>query len=222
MKPDPTALIRLILACAAATLTSFVLINGLLSTSVAQSAPHRIIDNEVPKNVPIKLKLKVEKEERLKDRSNPEWLRDFELEVTNTSNKPIYFIRLYLLLPDTKSDKNNPVSFVLSYGRADFKDFSTRPGPADVPIQPGETHPFTIDESFQQAWRQFRARTNKDDPAKLKIRLVHLSFGDGSGFDSGGIAYPYDRSELSAQKSMGRNIASLVAGPGDAFLVSAR
>src|SRR5881396_2315597 len=52
----------------------------------------RQVEDSIPKHVPIKVKLKREKEAKFKDLNNSDWLRDFELEVTNTSNKPIYFL----------------------------------------------------------------------------------------------------------------------------------
>ena len=117
----------------------------------------RTFEDKIPKHVPIKIKLKSEKEKAFKDLTNSEWHRDFELEVTNTSDKPIYLLELWLMLPDVKSDNNNPIAFSLRYGRIDFIHFNTRPIATDVPIQPGETYTFTIPEGEQQGWRWFKA-----------------------------------------------------------------
>jgi hypothetical protein len=56
----------------------------------------RIFENKIPAHIPIKIKIKKEKEESFKDLKNEKWLREFELEVTNTGDKPIYF--LYIML----------------------------------------------------------------------------------------------------------------------------
>jgi hypothetical protein len=101
------------------------------------------------------------------------------------------------MLPEVKSENNNPIAFSLRYGRIDFIHFDTRPIATDVPIQPGETHTFTIPEGKQRGWRQFKLRRNAPDPGKTKIEFVHLSFGDGTGFSGGGEAYPYKRMQSS-------------------------
>jgi hypothetical protein len=156
----------------------------------------RELEEKIPKNVPIKVKLRSEKERSFKDLKNGNWLRDFELQVTNTSDKPIYFLELWLMLPDTKTENDRQLAFPLRYGRADFIDFDTRPVAGDIPIQPRETYVFTIPEAKQQAWQQFKLRRNEPDPRKVEIHFVQLSFGDGSGF-SGEDPYPYKREQSS-------------------------
>ena len=157
----------------------------------------RTFENTIPKHVPIKIKLKSEKEKAFKDLTNSEWHRDFELEVTNTSDKPIYFLEVWLVLPETKSENNVQIAFPLRYGRADFIHFNTRPIATDVPIQPGETYTFTIPEGEQRGWRWFKARGNAD-PRKVEIKFVQLSFGDGTGFNgTDALPYPYKREQSS-------------------------
>src|ERR1043166_7071078 len=148
MKSKQFGSIRLVLALLLATVASLLLLVGVRTPSVAKSQG-RQVEHDIPKNIPIKVKLKAEKETKFKDLSNSDWLRDFELEVTNTSDKPIYFLELWLTLPDTKSENNNPVAFSLRFGRIDFIHFDTRPIDTDVPIKPGESHVFTVGEGWQ-------------------------------------------------------------------------
>jgi len=170
----------------------------LLRRTSAQEGPQeRLVENKIPKHVPLKVKLKAVKEAKIKDLTNSDWVRDFELEVTNISDKPIYYLELWLMLPDTMSENNNPLAFSLRHGRIDFTHFDTRPVATDVPIQPGETHTFAIPEEWQQGWREFKVRRNAPDPKKLHIEFIQLSFGDGSGFDGGGEPYPYKRKQSS-------------------------
>src|SRR5438046_8804641 len=63
----------------------------------AETQLERQVENKIPKHVPITIKLKKEKEKAFKDIKNEKWLQDFELEVTNTSNKPIYFLDVYVV-----------------------------------------------------------------------------------------------------------------------------
>jgi hypothetical protein len=186
-------LTRFILALLMALGSIGLLVAAIQPLSVASSPQERQVDNDLPKNVPLKAKLKTAKEAKFKDLKNEEWLRDFELEVTNTSDKPIYFVEFWLMLPETMSDNNNPVAYSLRYGRGDFIKYETRAIREDVPLQPGETHTFTISEGKQQGWREFRVRRNVPDPAKVRISFVGLSFGDGTGFTSGGEAYPFKK-----------------------------
>src|SRR5207237_4785444 len=104
----------------------------------------RQLNDEITNGVPTRGKLKAEKEVTLNDLSNPDWFLDFELQLTNISNKPIYLLLLWLELPDTKSDNNNPLAFTLQYGRIDFIHFNTQPVDTDVPIPPGDTRTLTI------------------------------------------------------------------------------
>ncbi len=175
----------------------------------SQEPQERLVEDSIPKQVPIRVNLNVEKEAKFKDLNNSDWIGDFELEVTNKSDKPIYFLELWLLLPDTKSENNNPIAFSLRYGRVDFIHFNTRPIATDVPIQPGETHTFTIPVGKQQGWREFKRRRKVPDPRGVKIELVHLSFGDGSGFDGGGESYPYRRGPATGESEAHNFTAAL-------------
>jgi hypothetical protein len=158
----------------------------------------RELEDKIPKNVPIKVKVRVEKEKGFKDLNNRNWLSDFELEVTNTSNKPIYFLELWLMLPDTKTENNRPLAFSLRYGRDEFIDYETRSVATDVPIQPNETYTFVIPEGKQQAWRDFKVRRKEADPKKVRLKFIQLNFGDGTGFNGGdALPYPYRKGQAS-------------------------
>ena len=102
-----------------------------------QEKEEREIDDRIPKNVPIKVKIKSEKEKGFRDLKNSKWLRDLEVEVTNLSEKPIYFLELWVDMPEIISANGHKVGFTLRYGRIEFVHFSTLPLPSDVPIQPG-------------------------------------------------------------------------------------
>src|SRR5438309_4740625 len=117
MKAKQSAHVRLILACLLVGIASGLLVVGVLTSSIAQSPQERKVEENIPKTLPLKVKLKVEKEHKFKDVNNSNWLRDFELEVTNASNKPIYFLEFWLTLPDIKSTDNIPIGFSLRYER---------------------------------------------------------------------------------------------------------
>jgi len=160
--------------------------------SQASPQEERKFEDEIPKHVPIKFKLKAEKEKKFKDLQNPLWYRDFELEVTNTSNKPIYYLDLVLLYPEIESGTGAPVVVPLRYGRMNFIDHHTVPLPTDVPILPGESYTFSIPESDRKGWEWHKIHKNMPDPKKVVLQFGALSFGDGTGFDTlQAVPYPY-------------------------------
>src|SRR5687768_16196681 len=72
----------------------------ILGPGLAKNSEEREIEDKIPKHLPIKVKFKKDKEDKIKDIDNDQWVRDFELEVTNTSEKPIYFLNMWVLLPE--------------------------------------------------------------------------------------------------------------------------
>lgn len=197
MKAEQSAYARLILAFLMVGNASGLLVVGVRTSSIAQSSQERKVEDEMPKNVPIKIKFKAEKEAKVKDLNNSDWLRDFELEVTNTSSKPIYFLEFWLVFPDVLSESGRRIGIPLRYGRLDFIHFNTIARPDDVPIPPGGEYLFKIPEDGQKGWDLSKARNHRADPKKIQIEFVQLSFGDGSGFDGDAKPYPYKKDQSS-------------------------
>jgi len=167
-----------------------------LQKQIEQDDPEeRKFEDKIPKHVPIKFKLTADKEKRFKDLKNPDWYRDFELEVTNTSDKPIYYLDLDLVYPEIESGIGAPVAVPLRYGRMNFIDHHTTPLPTDVPIQPGETYTFLIPEADRKGWEWHKRNKHTPDPKRIVLQFGALSFGDGTGYDTlQAVPYPYRRS----------------------------
>jgi hypothetical protein len=158
-----------------------------------QASPQeeRKFEDEIPKHVPIKVKLKETRERQFKDLGNPGWYRDFELEVTNTSDKPIYYLDLWLVYPEITTGSGAPLMMPLRYGRMSFRINTTLALPTDVPIKPKETYVFTIHDMDRRGWEWNKKIKNRPDPTKVELMFVELSFGDGTGFDgTDGKQYP--------------------------------
>lgn len=162
------------------TLVGTLLIFGPLAGSNAQTSEHRLLEEKIPKHLPIKLRLR--KENLFKDLKNEQWLRDFELEVTNTGDKPIYFLGLLIGLPEVTGPDGYNVGFGLQYGRKQMEEIRTKAEPVDVPIKPGETYVFRVGSSDVQAWGRFRKAEGLPDATKIILRFQVLSFGDATGF----------------------------------------
>jgi hypothetical protein len=128
----------------------------------------------IPSRVPLKIKTK--------NLNSKKWVHDLEIEVTNTSEKPIYFLSLYLTLPEIKGLLGSRVGFWLRYGRVELMDFSTALNSDDVPIQPGQKHVFIIPESSAKGWDHLREKEGRSEPKVIELIFQVLNFGDGTGF----------------------------------------
>ena len=147
-----------------------------------QPKEERELEDTIPAHVPIKVKIKAEKEEAFKDLNNEHWLRDLEIEVRNTGTKPIYFLDLQVHLPDTRGPDGNTIGWDLLYGRTDLVEITLPLKPEDVPIRPGETHIFTIAERFLKGWERIVREDNVHQPKKVQMLFQFINFGDGTGF----------------------------------------
>ena len=157
--------------------------------TLAQENERQLVDL-IPKHVPIKIKIKKEKEAGFKDLSNEKWAREFELEVTNTGTKPIYYLYFHVMT-DVKAAAGFQIIFPLYYGRDELGEITTKAAPTDVPINPGESVSLKIHSSMLDAWDYKRKKENRPLPKRLEIKLQFLNFGDGTGYvGSGGTALP--------------------------------
>ena len=171
--------------------TALLVSLGLVQSASTQ-ATKRSFESNIPPHVPLKIKIKKEKEEKALDINNKNWFRDIEIEVTNTSEKPIYFLSLNIELVDLAPDRPNTLKvFFLSYGRGEFVEQNTKPIPEDVPIEPNATHTFVINEQQRNGFEKWRTENNGRDALKLRMWMNHLSYGDGTGFTTlGALPYP--------------------------------
>ncbi len=156
-----------------------VLVLGSRQTSSSAALQDRIFENKIPAHIPIKIKIKKEKEQSFKDLKNEKWLREFELEVTNTGNKPIYF--LYISLgTNVKVDNDLEMAYSLTYGRAELGDIVTKATSDDIPIKPGDT--INLKMGAVPYWEKGVREKLWPDSTKFTAEIQGLSFGDGTGY----------------------------------------
>lgn len=164
------------------------LFSFLLVMSHAQS-DERVLENQIPDHLPIRAKIKKDKEKSFKDVKNEKWVREFELEVKNTGDKPIYVLYLMLILPEITVGGNN-LAFPLVYGRPEIGDIKTKATEQDIPIMPGETYVFKIHPGQVPAWEK-SVKEGRAQPRKVVLNFQLLSFGDGTGYvGTDGVALP--------------------------------
>jgi hypothetical protein len=164
----------------------------LMSEQGRAQSRERILENLIRKEVPIKVDLKKEKTAAFKELKNSKWVGEFELAVTNTGDKPIYYIYIDLVTDVKLND--SPLVFSLQYGRSELGDLLTKATPSDQPIKPGDTYVFKIHPGQISAWEDSVSKGDHFDAVKIRVALQGLSFGDGTGF-FGNTAYPRANSQ---------------------------
>lgn len=189
MSPQHTSKLAPIGVLLVALVFTIFLVRGTFTLGSAQSGTAQLPDESrhlydlVPKDLPIKIKIKAEKEKAFKDLNNAHWTRDFELEVKNIGDKPIYFVSLVFTLPEVTMPDGNLFGFSMHYGRGEFiTDFNTIPTDKDTPINPGETHVFRIPIETATGWERYQEDQKLKPPKKVEVMFDHLSYGDGTGF----------------------------------------
>lgn len=157
----------------------------ITTSSSAQSESKRQLDNRVPGHLPIKVKIKKEKEEGFQDPKNEHWIGDFELEVKNTGDRPIYALSVAWMLEEVTMPDGNHYGSIFRYGRSEFiTNPAERPKPADVPIQPGETYVFRLSTRGVEGWESWARDNHLPHPGRVLVFFDWLSFGDGTGWES--------------------------------------
>jgi len=142
----------------------------------------REFENKVPGHLPIKVKLRAEKEKAAEDMANDRWHRDLELEVKNTGDKPIYYMYFILEMPEINPG-GATLSFTLQYGkRSLFGIFKGRAEAEDIPLNPKDTLFLRLDDGQVQGWEIAKARDKWPQPKRIVIECQELNFGDGTGF----------------------------------------
>lgn len=179
-------------------LASVLLLKGMTAPGIAQLNEERELEDKIPKHLPIKVKIKKEKERSFRDLKNEKWLRDFELEITNIGDKPIYFLYFVATLDGITAPNGTNMAFPLMYGRSELGNVGRKADTDDLPIKPGETYVLKAYDSNVRGRDLFRKNHSKPQPKKLILKFQMLGFGDGTGFEStGGIPFPEPPKEKS-------------------------
>src|SRR6185369_16993280 len=162
-KSSPVIAKTVLLLFVVMIVATFMMKPPLTSSSTGQT--ERVFENAIPENAPIRIKIKKEKEKSFKELKDEKWVREFELELTNIGDKPIFFVYINLITDVKIGD--SPLIFALVYGRAELGDIITKAGPDDESIKPGETYVFKIHPGQIQAWE--KSVREKTQPDALRI-----------------------------------------------------
>lgn len=200
--PKLTPILRLLSASLILTIALALLYKGasvpIKAHQSLSAQQERQVENTVPKHVPLDIRVTKEKEKNWKDLKNENWAEDFELEIKNTGEKPIYtfYLTLYFDVP-TEFDTESVGQ--VYYGRSEISDPNVKPTAEDVPIKPGESKVFKIHPSTVRAWEKGRREKGRRLPTKVRIVFYQMTFGDGTAlmFDK---AVPYPRKSSQTSK----------------------
>jgi hypothetical protein len=139
------------------------------------AARERTIGIGIPKHLPLKFKIR--------NLNSDRWVYDLEIDVTNTSTKPIYYLDFFITMPGYKSKiTGNKLGFWFRYGRIQLVDFAEPLLPDDIPITPGEKHTFKVQESLAKGWDEQSKKEGRPEPKVINLQFQGLNFGDGTGF----------------------------------------
>ena len=117
-----------------------------------------------------------------------EWWKNFELEVKNVGDKPIYYLKFGLIYSEVfRPGTNTHLGVPLKYGRSEVFPLSSVPTKDDIPIKPGESHIFKIHEGLWAGLKDINSRTDVPSDAfnHLELKFTFLRFGDGTGLEGG-------------------------------------
>ena len=149
----------------------------------AQEKESRLI-NTVPKHLPLKIEII--------NGDSADFLRDVKVRVTNTGEKPIYFLRFYISTPENfVSSRGIQYGFGLVYGRKELVTFTERSIPEDIPLRKGDNCTFSVDDNAATGFKNDISHDLRAEPETYLLEFIHLSFGDGTGFTGPkGIPFP--------------------------------
>ena len=144
------------------------------------------VKNRIPKHLPLKVELINDDAEDI--------LKDLEVKITNTGDKPIYFIHFMLSTLDVKA-YNYPIAYSFVFGNPEFLDFDKLANPEiNESLLPDDSYTFKLSPKHSEnALNKKGLWEFTPFPNKFILEFQHLSFGDGTGFlNTSGIKYPIE------------------------------
>jgi hypothetical protein len=120
---------------------------------------------------------------KVKNIESDTWHQDLQIEVKNTSSKPIYSILADLQFLDDKVP-DGVSGIVLKFGERKYVDIRRLGDPQDPYLNPGDTYVFTIPEQARKGLKIQHERASENFK-RMELHFGVISFGDGTGFEAG-------------------------------------
>jgi len=145
--------------------------------------PPEII-NKIPKHIPLKVELE--------NKEKKEVIKELRIKVTNTSNRAIYKLNLFLTVLDVLSPSGNKYGFSQVYGTyRNGEGLDVPAQPYDMRLEPGESYVFQVKKKEAEMFKRGMEKLKNSYPKKFEVKFHFLIFGDGTGFlDTSGSPFP--------------------------------
>jgi hypothetical protein len=125
----------------------------------------------------------------------------FELEVKNVSDKPIYYLHVEVLFPESKSILGEPGGLSFIFGDNKFTPMESQAEPTDVAIRQGATVKLksegAVNKFYTHLEPEIRSRLLSMGISRVQIIPQRVNFGDGTGFINAS-AYPVKKLALAS------------------------
>ena len=156
-------------------LTTKRIIAPMVTLKYAQERTYRI-DKDFPEGA-----IEVIKVNNL---NSTDFLEEMEIEVKNLSDKPIYYILVFGLLPKSKGLTGRLYALRLEYGDHRLISFQARPGENDKPILPGQSAILKVEKSMVSGYKEFlnKGSISIESLGDIEFFFQTITFGDGTGF----------------------------------------
>ena len=136
------------------------------------------IKNKIHKDVPLKIEVE--------NANSEKWVNELEIKVTNTGEKPIYYLYFLLVIDDVKNEEGVDIGFTFTFGDGRNYSRDELARPTDASIKPNQSHTFKINEKVAKRWEVGKSRNSFIEPKAAYFRLGWISFGDGTARDGAG------------------------------------
>jgi hypothetical protein len=122
---------------------------------------------------------------QIRNAQSPRFLQDVEIEIQNVSNKPIYYVHLYIRFPDIEVKPKTHYAFSLYYGDPRLEQSGELAGPLDKPLLAGATYTLRVPANVSAGFEGYKAKEHLPPAAinKVEIRVEEVSFGDGTKYE---------------------------------------
>lgn len=110
---------------------------------------------------------------------------DFEIEMKNISNKPIYYMHVAVFFSETSRLMGNPYGCKLVFGNKNLININNLPDPTDIPAKPGEN--FVLrGVGVKNIRKLFESNMDGSNVgvalSKIVIFFQMINFGDRTGY----------------------------------------
>ena len=166
----------LLLARRSACLLLLVVLSGPIFAQLTKTT------NTLTKEVPLDIELK--------HSDSKDWLHDMEIVVTNTGEKPIYYLYINLIFDGLKSTSGGyRMGVPLLFGTDRMYSTVALPEKDDPSIGSHSKISLHISKDAADAWSGSFAQGSYPRPTSLTAELGWISFGDATGFTGGNVKY---------------------------------